>query len=266
MESRGLSQDPAQDPSRPPTQLFEDDSVSLAPRSQEGNLLNDQGGISVVDSVVSTEEDAFIPKEPSSGNSDCLRKSGHFTTALSFVNSSLAEHLANTSKTGGSKFSGFGPASYPGRCRSKVCAASRVDKSLGMSQFLLLGTVANFTLAKRQEILDKSTVSEALQHRLVSSPLSKDKLFSVSLEQLQEEVNKAPPGQGGCEALLHLPPREDSLSQFKGRKLHQGLENLHLHAWLLSGIPSEREAFLTEKRVTSGSVRQSTGAVYDSKW
>ncbi|CAG2225208.1 unnamed protein product [Mytilus edulis] len=164
MESRGLSQDPAQDPSRPPTQLFEDDSVSLAPRSQEGNLLNDQGGISVVDSVVSTEEDAFIPKEPSSGNSDCLRslaysirsdmsdmpmssphrvtsttpsdfmacssivkpeskgyysfrESGHFTTSSSFVNSSLTEHLANTSKTGGSKFSGFGPASYPVRCR-----------------------------------------------------------------------------------------------------------------------------------------------------
>ncbi|CAG2256894.1 unnamed protein product [Mytilus edulis] len=67
----------------------------------------------------------------------------------------------------------------------------QVDKSLGMSQFLLLGTVVNFTLAKRQEILDKSTVSEALQQRLVSSPLSKDKLFSVSLEQLQEELNKA---------------------------------------------------------------------------
>ncbi|CAG2256905.1 unnamed protein product [Mytilus edulis] len=316
MESRGLSQDPVQDPPRPPRQLLEDDSVSLAPRSQEGNFLDDQGGISDVDSVVSTEGDAFIPKEPSSGNSDCLRslvysirrdmsdmpmsspprvsstpsdfmacsgivkpeskgyysfpESGHFTTALSFVNSSLAENLANTSKTGGSKFSGFGPASYPGRCRSKdfeihgsslgmsapncdrafssllgskpldglrlsqasyvksennlrcltfvletaehfLSAAGsllkdkgeefsdlrsmllQVDKSLGMSQFLLLGTVANFTLAKRQEILDKSTVSEALQQRLVSSPLSKDKLFSVSLEQLQEELNKAPP-------------------------------------------------------------------------
>ncbi|VDI11184.1 Hypothetical predicted protein [Mytilus galloprovincialis] len=69
----------------------------------------------------------------------------------------------------------------------------QVDKSLGMTQFLLFGTVANFTLAKRLEILDKSTVSEALQQRLVSSPLSKDKLFSVSLGQLQEEVNKAPP-------------------------------------------------------------------------
>ncbi|CAG2225207.1 unnamed protein product [Mytilus edulis] len=50
-----------------------------------------------------------------------------------------------------------------------------------------------------------------------------------------------------CAKPLRLPLREDLLSQFKGRKLHQGLENLHLHAWLLSGIPSEREAFLTEK-------------------
>ncbi|CAG2256903.1 unnamed protein product [Mytilus edulis] len=62
-----------------------------------------------------------------------------------------------------------------------------------MSQFLFLGTVVNFTLAKRQEILDKSTVSEALQQRLCQFSLSKDKLFSVSLEQLQEELNKAPP-------------------------------------------------------------------------
>ncbi|CAG2243019.1 unnamed protein product [Mytilus edulis] len=143
-------EDPVQDPPRPPRQLLEDDSVSLAPRSQEGNFLDDQGGISDVDSVVSTEGDAFIHKELSSGNSDCLRslvysirrdmsdmpmsspprvsstpsdfmacsglvkpdskgyhsfpESGHFTTALSFVNSSLAENLANTSKTAGSKF------------------------------------------------------------------------------------------------------------------------------------------------------------------
>ncbi|VDI81493.1 Hypothetical predicted protein [Mytilus galloprovincialis] len=50
-----------------------------------------------------------------------------------------------------------------------------------------------------------------------------------------------------CAKPLCLPLREDLLSQFKGRKLHQGLENLHLHAWLLSGIPSEREAFLREQ-------------------
>ena len=50
-----------------------------------------------------------------------------------------------------------------------------------------------------------------------------------------------------CAKPLCLPLREDLLSQFKGRKLHQGLQNLHLHAWLLSGIPSEREAFLREQ-------------------
>ncbi|VDI40423.1 Hypothetical predicted protein, partial [Mytilus galloprovincialis] len=189
-------------PPRPPRQLLEDDSVSLAPRSQEGNFLDDQDGISDVDSVDFMACSGIV--KPESKGYYSFPESGHFTTALSFVNSSLAENLANTSKTGGSKFSGFGPASYPGRCRSKdfeIHGSSldlrsmllQVDKSLGMSQFLLLGTVANFTLAKRQEILEKSTVSEALQQRLVSSPLSKDKLFSVSLEQLQEEVNKAPP-------------------------------------------------------------------------
>jgi hypothetical protein len=51
------------------------------------------------------------------------------------------------------------------------------------------------------------------------------------------------------------------LSQFKGKKLHQGLEKLHLHLWLLSGRLSEKAT-----KCTSGAVRQSTGAIYDSKW
>ena len=38
-----------------------------------------------------------------------------------------------------------------------------------------------------------------------------------------------------CGKRLPLPLRGDLLSQFKGKKLHQGLENLYLHAWLLSG-------------------------------
>lgn len=45
-------------------------------------------------------------------------ESVHLRTALSFVNSSLPENLANNSRTVGSKFSGFGPASYPGKCRA----------------------------------------------------------------------------------------------------------------------------------------------------
>jgi hypothetical protein len=39
-----------------------------------------------------------------------------------------------------------------------------------------------------------------------------------------------------------LPLRVDLLSQFKGKKLHQGLEKLHLHAWLLSGRQSDRKS------------------------
>jgi hypothetical protein len=57
------------------------------------------------------------------------------------------------------------------------------------------------------------------------------------------------------------------LSQFKRKKLHQGLEKLHLHAWLLSGHLSDREAFLKKQPSTSlEQLRQSTRAIYDSKW
>lgn len=50
--------------------------------------------------------------------------------------------------------------------------------------------MANFTIAKRQEILQK----KSLQQTFLGSSLSKDKLYqSVSLDQLHKEVNKAPP-------------------------------------------------------------------------
>ena len=47
-----------------------------------------------------------------------------------------------------------------------------------------------------------------------------------------------------CAKPLRLPLRGGLLSQFKGKKLHQGLVKLHLHAWLLSGRQSDREVFL----------------------
>jgi hypothetical protein len=36
----------------------------------------------------------------------------------------------------------------------------QVDQSLGVSQLLLMGTLSNFTLSKRQEMLDKSPIPE----------------------------------------------------------------------------------------------------------
>jgi hypothetical protein len=67
----------------------------------------------------------------------------------------------------------------------------QVDQALGSSQCLLMGTLANFTLSKRHEILEKSSVNEILQDSLLRSPLS-DKVFGLSLQKLQEEVNKTP--------------------------------------------------------------------------
>jgi hypothetical protein len=54
-----------------------------------------------------------------------------------------------------------------------------------------MGTLANFTLFKRREILEKSSLSESLQDSLLRSPLS-DKVFGLSLQKVQEEVNKTP--------------------------------------------------------------------------
>jgi hypothetical protein len=39
----------------------------------------------------------------------------------------------------------------------------QVDQAHGSSQCLLMGTLANFTLSKRREILEKSSVNEILQ-------------------------------------------------------------------------------------------------------
>jgi hypothetical protein len=64
----------------------------------------------------------------------------------------------------------------------------QVDQALGFSQCLLLGTLANSTLSKRREILEKSSVNEILQDSLLRSPLY-DKVFRLSLQKVQEEVN-----------------------------------------------------------------------------
>jgi hypothetical protein len=67
----------------------------------------------------------------------------------------------------------------------------QVDQALGSSQCLLIDTLANCTLSKRREILEKSYVDEILQDSLLRSPLS-DKVFGLSLQKVQEEVNETP--------------------------------------------------------------------------
>jgi hypothetical protein len=54
----------------------------------------------------------------------------------------------------------------------------------------LMGTLSNFTLSKRQEMLDKSPIPEPLKETLLFSPLVKDKLFGFPLGKLQEEGSK----------------------------------------------------------------------------
>lgn len=49
-----------------------------------------------------------------------------------------------------------------------------------------------------------------------------------------------------CANPLVLPLKHNLLSQFKGRVVHQSPGFLHLHAWLLSGITSDRRVFLNQ--------------------
>jgi hypothetical protein len=42
----------------------------------------------------------------------------------------------------------------------------QVDQKLGVSQLLLMSTLSNFTLSKRQEMLDKSLIAEPLKETL----------------------------------------------------------------------------------------------------
>ncbi|XP_071123792.1 uncharacterized protein [Mytilus edulis] len=59
-----------------------------------------------------------------------------------------------------------------------------------------------------------------------------------------------------CACPLVLPLRPDLLSQIKGKVLYQNPEKLHLHAWLLSGLASEREVFLKEQPSISQSLSE----------
>jgi hypothetical protein len=68
----------------------------------------------------------------------------------------------------------------------------QVDQSLGVSQLLLMDTLSNFTLSKKQEMLDKSPIPEPLKETLLYSTLVKDKLFGLPLGKLQEEASKTP--------------------------------------------------------------------------
>ena len=67
----------------------------------------------------------------------------------------------------------------------------QLDKALGTSQVLVSGTLANLTLSKRSEILDKSSVNETLKDSLMKSPLT-DTIFGLSLQKVQEEDSKTP--------------------------------------------------------------------------
>ncbi|CAG2206370.1 unnamed protein product [Mytilus edulis] len=67
----------------------------------------------------------------------------------------------------------------------------QVDKALGASQLLIMGSIANCTLSKRSEILDKAKVSDNLKDALIKSPLDV-KIFGLPLDEIQKHLNQTP--------------------------------------------------------------------------
>ena len=66
----------------------------------------------------------------------------------------------------------------------------QVDQSLGVSQHLLMSTLSNFILSKRQEMLDKTLIPGPLKETLLFSPLVKDKLFGLRWENFKKKLVK----------------------------------------------------------------------------
>jgi hypothetical protein len=51
-----------------------------------------------------------------------------------------------------------------------------------------MGTLSNFTLSKKQEMLDKSPIPEPLKETLLYSPLVKDKLLALAFLPVVKEA------------------------------------------------------------------------------
>ena len=66
-----------------------------------------------------------------------------------------------------------------------------VDKALCASQLLIMGSLANCTLSKRSEILEKARVSDSLKDALIKSPLD-DKIFGLPLNEVQKHLSQTP--------------------------------------------------------------------------
>ena len=100
----------------------------------------------------------------------------------------------------------------------------QVDQALGVSQLLLMGTLSNFTLSKRSEILEKSSVPSSLQDSLLFSPLT-DKLFGFSVKEVQEELQKLPQPvkvsvelSQGKRSVVATPASSSSVPSYSGPK------------------------------------------------
>ena len=67
----------------------------------------------------------------------------------------------------------------------------QIDKAIGVSQLLIMCSLANCTLSKRSEILEKVRVSDSHKDVLIKSPLD-DKIFGLPLNEVQKHLSQTP--------------------------------------------------------------------------
>ena len=67
----------------------------------------------------------------------------------------------------------------------------QIDKALGAYQLFIKCSVANCTLSKRSEILEKARVSDSLKDALIKSPLD-DNNFCLPLNEVQKHLSQTP--------------------------------------------------------------------------
>ncbi|CAG2228068.1 unnamed protein product [Mytilus edulis] len=144
-------------------------AFSVAPGSQEEGFTSDED-----DNSVQVSQIVLQPSVPVSLSSSVIGQSS--------TNSGTAEHF----------LSAVAPvlkdSSLPPEVKPFLL---QVDKALGASQLLIMGSIANCTLSKRSEILEKAKVSDNLKDALIKSPLD-EKIFGLPLDEVQKHLNQTP--------------------------------------------------------------------------
>ncbi|CAG2195859.1 unnamed protein product [Mytilus edulis] len=165
-----ISLRPDHDIGSDPEDSDEEERFSVAPGSQEEGFTSDEED----DNSVQVSQNVSQPSVPVSISSSVIGQSSTNSSKdpeAEDTPSTLKDlrHSVYTIMRDVNKVSFQSPPKP-----KKLTSTSRlhvVDKALGASQLLIMGSIANCTLSKRSEILDKAKVSDKILNEVVIFPL-----------------------------------------------------------------------------------------------